>query len=206
MDELELLDWKRRVFELYAEVRAAADPSAAWEPLARHARRALPRAPAVAAPPNAARASSGLAYFDYDPALRVLGTVEPAERVQREIATSRRAARTRSRASRASASSSMARHVAGPVLARRLRRRRLPLRSRDATSGDETYGAGPLPARHRQGRRPRRARTASSSSTSTSPTTRPARYDPRWVCPLAPPGTGSPIPIRGGERYPLEEA
>ena len=28
-------------------------------------------------------------------------------------------------------------------------------------------------------------------------------YDPRWVCPLAPPGNRLPIAIRGGERYPL---
>jgi hypothetical protein len=27
---LELLDWKRRVSELYADVRATADPEAAW--------------------------------------------------------------------------------------------------------------------------------------------------------------------------------
>ena len=27
-------------------------------------------------------------------------------------------------------------------------------------------------------------------------------YDPRWVCPLAPPGNRLPIAVRGGERYP----
>jgi len=35
-ETLDLLDWKRRIFALYAEVRAAADPRAAWsgrEPL-----------------------------------------------------------------------------------------------------------------------------------------------------------------------------
>ena len=30
VNELELLDWKRRIFELYAEVRAARDPAEAW--------------------------------------------------------------------------------------------------------------------------------------------------------------------------------
>ena len=30
MEELALLDWKRRIFALYAEVRAADDPEAAW--------------------------------------------------------------------------------------------------------------------------------------------------------------------------------
>ena len=31
MDELTLLDWKRRIFALYAEVRAADDPESAWQ-------------------------------------------------------------------------------------------------------------------------------------------------------------------------------
>ncbi len=31
VNELDLLDWKRRIFELYAEVRAADDPRAGWE-------------------------------------------------------------------------------------------------------------------------------------------------------------------------------
>ena len=30
MDELDLLDWKRRVFALYAEVRATANAEDAW--------------------------------------------------------------------------------------------------------------------------------------------------------------------------------
>jgi uncharacterized protein len=30
VDELDLLDWKRRVFALYAEVRATADAEDAW--------------------------------------------------------------------------------------------------------------------------------------------------------------------------------
>jgi len=31
VDELTLLDWKRRIFALYAEVRAADDPESAWQ-------------------------------------------------------------------------------------------------------------------------------------------------------------------------------
>ncbi|MGN6798442.1 MAG: DUF1684 domain-containing protein, partial [Gaiellaceae bacterium] len=76
------------MFELYAEVRRADDPRAAWE-LWRATRDELfathPQTPLR----DAARASfTGLPYFDYDPALRVHAAVEPAERVQRDIATS----------------------------------------------------------------------------------------------------------------------
>ena len=31
MEELELLDWKRRIFELYAETRADPQPERAWQ-------------------------------------------------------------------------------------------------------------------------------------------------------------------------------
>ena len=69
MDELTLLDWKRRVFALYAEVRAG-QPRAAWERW-RAVRDDLFRSHAQS--PLLDRASfDGLPYFDYDPALRVL--------------------------------------------------------------------------------------------------------------------------------------
>src|SRR3569833_935707 len=88
MDELTLMDWKRRVFALYAEVRAERDPEVAWQQW-REVRDALygnhPQSPL----PAERRASfDGLPYFAYDPALRVLATVEPAARERREIATS----------------------------------------------------------------------------------------------------------------------
>ena len=86
MNELELLDWKRRIFELYAEIRRDPDPAHAWQ----HWRdtrdelfRTHPQTP-IPASTN----FDGVSYFDYDPALRVLGTVEPAEHETRAIATS----------------------------------------------------------------------------------------------------------------------
>ena len=44
----------------------------------------------------------------------------------------------------------------------------------------------PLPPRHREGRRPRAWRATRWCWTSTSRITRRARYQPSWVCPLAP--------------------
>ncbi|MGZ4334845.1 MAG: DUF1684 domain-containing protein, partial [Gaiellaceae bacterium] len=88
MDELELLDWKRRVFLLYAEVRRASDPRAGWH-LWRDTRDELFRThPQSPLPPETRARFEGVPYFEYDPDLRVLADVEPAPRERREIATS----------------------------------------------------------------------------------------------------------------------
>ena len=86
MNELELLDWKRRIFELYAEVRAAPDPGEAWE----HWRsvrdelyRTHPQSPLTQ---EAREGFSEVPYFPYDPALRVLADVDPVAAEVREIA------------------------------------------------------------------------------------------------------------------------
>ena len=77
--ELDLLDWKRRIFSLYAEVRAS-EPRAAWE-----------RWKAVRAelfrdhPQSPSPGYAALDYFEYDPALRFLAGVEPAEEETVEI-------------------------------------------------------------------------------------------------------------------------
>ena len=88
MNELELLDWKRRIFELYAEVRAAGDPAEAWD----HWRavrdelfRTHPQSPLTE---ESRERFGGVDYFPYDPALRVLAEVEPAEDEARDIAGS----------------------------------------------------------------------------------------------------------------------
>jgi uncharacterized protein (DUF1684 family) len=201
LDELDLLDWKRRVFELYAEVRRLHDPEAAWR-LWRDTRDELfaqhPQTPLTA---EARAGFTGLPYFDYDPELRVLARVEPAERVQREIATSGEHPYSFTRFARA-------------VFA--LQGRELSLDVywldgygggayvcfADATSGELTYGAGRYlldtvkgsDLGSEQGRLVLDFNFAYNPSCS---------YDPRWVCPLAPPGNRLPIPIRGGERYPL---
>src|SRR5690348_8902930 len=67
VDELDLLEWKRRVFALYAGVRAAADPETAWREW-REAKDDLFRShPQSPLPAEARSAFSGLPYFDYDP-------------------------------------------------------------------------------------------------------------------------------------------
>ena len=70
---LALLDWKRRVFALYAAVRTL-EPAAGWE-LWRETRDELFRSHPQSPRPG----YDGLAYCDYDPEARVLAELEDIE-------------------------------------------------------------------------------------------------------------------------------
>jgi len=199
VDELTLLDWKRRIFALYAEVRASADPQQAW----RHWRavrddlfRTHPQSPL----PAGERASfAGLPYYDYDPSLRVLATVEPAERTRREIATSGEQPYSFTRFARGKFELDNERELdlywldgyGGGIF----------LSFADGTSGRETYGACRYLLDTVKGADlgEQDGLLVLDFNFAYNPS---CAYDPRWVCPLAPPGNRLPIAIRGGERYP----
>jgi uncharacterized protein (DUF1684 family) len=79
VDELILLDWKRRIFALYADVRAASDPEAAWRnwcEVRSELYRTHPQSPRVGAEP---------AHFPYDPRSRANAVVHDVEPVTLEI-------------------------------------------------------------------------------------------------------------------------
>src|SRR4051812_10185081 len=88
VDELELLGWKRHVFAAYAAGRAAGDHEAAWHEWRRirdQLFRAHPQSPLS---PEDRSAFGGLAYFDYEPAFRVLGEVVPGDGATRDVGAS----------------------------------------------------------------------------------------------------------------------
>jgi uncharacterized protein (DUF1684 family) len=194
VEELELLDWKRRVFELYAEIRADTQPERAWE------RWRDVRAELFRSHPQTPARDVRLHYFDYDPALRVHGRVEPAEREAREIATSgeqpylfTRFARTRFELAGAEHSLDLywLEGYGGGVF----------LSFADATSGTETYGACRYLLDTVKGSDlgERDGELVLDFNFSYNPS---CAYDPRWVCPLAPPGNRLAVPVGGGERLP----
>jgi uncharacterized protein len=199
MNELTLMDWKRRIFALYAEVRADPEPERAWRRW-RDVRdelfRAHPQSPLTA---EQRAELPGLPYFDYDASLRVLADVEPAERERREIATSGEAPYAFTRFARA-------------VFALAGERQTLDLywlegygggiflSFADATSGNETYGACRYLLDTVKGADlgEVNGRLLLDFNFAFNPS---CAYDPRWVCPLAPPGNRLAAPVRGGERY-----
>jgi uncharacterized protein len=194
------MDWKRRVFFLYEEVRSATDPADAWrrwkavrdELFARHPQSPLSQA--------AREDFTGLAYFDHDPAARVDAEVRETEPRTYEIPTSGEGT--------AYAFTRIA------VLGFELGGERYELELywlegyggglflpfRDATSGIETYGAcrylldtvkGADLGTADEGRLVLDFNFAYNPSCS---------YDPRWVCPLAPPPNRLEVAVRAGER------
>ncbi|MEA2372248.1 MAG: uncharacterized protein QOH12_2642 [Solirubrobacteraceae bacterium] len=79
LDPLVVLDWRRRVSELYAEVRATADPRAAWEHWRATRDELFSTHPASPIPPSDRPDFDGLEIFDYDPAARLEAALRPAE-------------------------------------------------------------------------------------------------------------------------------
>jgi uncharacterized protein len=198
VDELDLLDWKRHVFALYAGVRAAADPELAWRGW-RAARDQLFRTHPQSPLPEQARASfTGLPYFDYDHAMRVLAEVEPAEEARILIAGSgpeptpfRRFARVVFELEGETQRLALywLEAYGGGVF--------LPLG--DATSGDETYGAGRYLLDTVKGADlgEKGGRLVLDFNFAYNPS---CAYDPSWACPLAPPENRLALPVRAGER------
>jgi uncharacterized protein (DUF1684 family) len=196
IEELTLMDWKRRVFALYAEVRAG-EPQEAWERW-RAVRDELFRSHPQS-PLQDRDSFDSLPYFDYDPALRVLAAVEPVERVQREIATSGEKPYSFTRFAQARFDLDDERKLdlywldgyGGGIF----------LSFADATSGSETYGACRYLLDTVKGADLGEVdgRLVLDFNFAYNPS---CAYDARWVCPLAPPGNRLPVAVRGGERYP----
>ena len=198
MEELTLLDWKRRIFELYEEVRHDPEPERGWRRW-RETRDELFRShPQTPLPAERRDSFDGVPYYDYDPALRVLGSVEPAERERREIATSGERPYAFTRFARTRFELSGEEHAldlywldgyGGGLY----------LCFADATSGSETYGAGRYLLDTVKGSDlgERNGKLVLDFNFSYNPS---CSYDPRWVCPLAPPGNRLPVSVHGGER------
>ena len=130
MDELALLDWKRRIFALYAEVRAADVPEAGWQ------RWCEVRSELCRTHPQSPRVGGEPAYFPYDPALRFEASVEQVEAATLELEGS-------------GGSKTIGRFAVARFGGLELELYWLEaygggvfLPFRDGTSGKETYGAG----------------------------------------------------------------
>ncbi len=198
MTTLTLLDWRRQVHALYAEVRAAADPAVAharW----RAGRDALfadhPDSPLS---PSDRAAFTGLPYAPYDAGLRFEVTVDPDVSPQRwEVPTA----------------------TDGVVPFERIGRVDLPdlgpldvwwlesygggvfLPVRDGLAGRETYGGGRYLLDTVKGADlggdVRVGRLVVDLNFAYNPS---CAYDPAWQCPLAPPGNVLTAPLPVGEQ------
>ena len=200
VEALELLDWKRRIFALYAEIRAATDPEPAWEHW-RAVRDELFRGhPSSPVPVGARAIFPGVPYFRYDPELRVLAEVSPVAVASTQIASSGAEAIAFDRLATARF------ELAGSPQTLELYWLRgygggLFLPFRDATSGAETYGGGRYLFDTVKGADlgGEGDRLLLDFNFAYNPS---CFYDPGWVCPLAPPANRLEAAIRAGEQMP----
>jgi uncharacterized protein (DUF1684 family) len=197
-DALQLLDWKRRVFELYARVRAADDPGEAWREWRATRDDLFATHPQSPIPPSERGRFGGLAYFDYDSAYRVLAHVRPAEPERFDIATSGDEAIAFTRTG-----------AAGFELLGEERDLELYwlegyggglyLSFRDGTSGRSTYGACRYLLDTVKGADLGMddGKLVLDFNFAYNPS---CFYDPKWVCPLATPANRLDVEIPAGER------
>jgi uncharacterized protein len=195
---LSLLDWRRSIAALYADVRAtsAHDPEAALARFRAGRDRLFREHPDSPLPPEGRATFTGLQCWPYDPALRFEAVVEPMPAELRS-ATSLTGEEFR---------------------LERIGRVRLPvgdlevywiavygggvfLPFRDATAGRETYAAGRYLLDTIKGADLGGSgdRLILDFNYAYHPS---CAYDPRWSCPLAPPANRLELPIRAGERLP----
>jgi uncharacterized protein (DUF1684 family) len=201
---LTLLDWRRRVFDLYAEVRRAADPMVAHEQW-RHVRDELfathPDSPLL---PAARTHFEGLPVAAYDPALRfeveVDTDVEPEELAvptgSDGVVTFRRAGRLRL--------------TVGDLDVWRLTSYGggLFVPVKDAGAGRTTYGGGRYLLDTVKGAdlggevdpQTGRGTLVADLNFAYNPS---CAYDPAWACPLAPPGNVLAGEVVAGELMPV---
>jgi uncharacterized protein (DUF1684 family) len=195
---LSLLDYRRRVSALYAEIRASDPPAghALWRRARDELFRSHPQSPFS---PETRAMFGALEYYPYDPALRFFATVTPADGAPISLDHSGEGA------TKARPFGRVAIDVSGAT-ATTLTVYRLDqygdgvfLPFRDATSGDETYGGGRYLLDTVKG-----ADLGGSEDAivldfnfAYHPS---CVYDPHWSCPLAPPDNRLAVAIRAGER------
>lgn len=215
-ETLELADWRRRIADLYARVRAVAtgDPEGAWQDW-RATREALFREHPQSPVPAAARAAFRARHWPYDPAFRLEAAVEPDPPTEP-------AARAFGSAAPGGLSMLLPISTGGREALERVGTVAIPcpagerrlgvywmsgyagglfLPFRDATNRTETYGAGRylLDA----------AKSADLGPGAVQGTLvldfnfafQPScAFDPKWACPLAPPENRLDLRIEAGER------
>jgi uncharacterized protein (DUF1684 family) len=186
--ELELLDWKRHVFDLYAHVRVST-PRDGWERWRRVRAELFRDHPQSPAPGYA-----GLTYFEYDPAFRFLAEIEPVEEQVLEIAGSA-GSLTRFRRF------ALARFELGALELYWLEAYGggIFLPFADETRGTETYGAGRYLLDTVKGADLGGAdgRLVLDFNFAYNPS---CSYDDSWACPLSPAANRLPVELRAGER------
>ena len=195
-----LWDWRRRVAQLYAEVRAERDPKVAWWRWRETRDRLFREHPQSPLEPAQRASFRGLRYGDYDPRLRFTVVLHPAadpvtarfDAGPDGTLTLTSFARTEGLASSLGAELLIfwIEGYAGSVF--------LPFT--DGTSGRTSYGAGRYLLDTLKGAdlgSDPQGRCILDLNFSYNPS---CAYSPRWACPLSPAENALPVAVEAGER------
>ena len=193
-----LWDWRRRIADLYAQVRSEPDPVVSW----RHWRavrdrlyRSHPQTPL-----EDVSGFTALPFYDYDPALRFLVDVQPFEGEALEMPAGQDGS---VRLDPFGRSVGLAKRLGGELTLYWMRGYcgGVFLPFADATSGRETYGGGRylLDTIKSADLGSVDGRTVLDFNFAYNPS---CAYSVRWVCPLSPRSNRLPVEIRGGEQAP----
>jgi hypothetical protein len=198
-DALALLDWKRRVFALYAGVRADPDPEHAWHGWIAERDRLFRHHSQTPLDEAAIGAFEGLSYFAYDPAARVVGSVEPDDGSREELFAGAHAPIGFQRIAQVTFTLAGSEQRAGLYWLEAYGGG-LFLPFVDETANDETYGGGRYLLDTVKG-----ADLGMDGdglvldfNFAYNPS---CSYDVRWACPLAPPGNRLSVAVRAGEQH-----
>jgi hypothetical protein len=195
---LQLADWRRATAALYARVREQRDPAVAHA-LWRLGRDGLMSShPQSALPEGDLLRVTGVPYWPYDPALRFAVPVEPAAEPGRlEIDTGPDGVTRLDQVGWVTIPAPVGRRLALWWLDQYGGGLFLPVR--DATAGNASYGGGRYVLDTAKGADLGSAgqRIVIDFNFMYHPS---CRYNPRWVCPLAPAENTIDVPINAGER------
>jgi len=200
-DAVDLLDWKHRVFELYADIRAESDGATAWRRWRVVRERLFRDHPQSPLPPDVREWFGGGSYFEYDPAWRVTAAVLDREPAPRAVAASVGGAFGFTQIG------VVRFQVGGDEHELELAWNNgygggLFLAFTDATTGNSTYGGGRYLIDTVKGSDLGFDREASTMLLDFNFAYNPScSYDPRWACPLAPSENRLSIPVTAGERH-----
>ena len=199
-----LWEWRRLIADLYAAVRAEADPAAAWT-LWRTTRDRLYREHPQSPIDPAVRAGfEGLPFFPYDPALRFMVALEAVDGTELSLPAGSDGdvrllpfARTRG----------LAKALGGELTAYWMQGYcgGVFLPFSDGTSGQETYGGGRYlldTIKSADLGVATDGRTVLDFNFAYNPS---CAYSVRYVCPLSPRGNRLPMAVRAGEMTVLSQ-
>ena len=197
-DTIDLLDYRRRVSDLYATVRRGGPGASTWNRWRTERDELFATHPQSALSPTSRASFGELPYFPYDPSWRLLARLEPAAVSEVSISHSG-AGETAFRPFGRAVAEREGQQVALSVYWLSGYGGGAFLPFRDATSGDETYGGGRYLLDTVKGADlgQNGEKLVLDFNYAYHPS---CVHDDRWSCPLAPPDNWVQVEIRAGER------